>query len=68
MTEEKHNTREFILLMIGVILAFGTPYVVFFLDRLHIASPSTGLLLAIVVFVMGLIMIYRSAKRIGMED
>jgi len=54
--------------MIGAILAFGTPYVVFFLDRLHIASPSTGFLLAIVVFVIGSIMIYRSAKRIGMED
>jgi len=68
MTEEKGGARRFILLMIGAILAFGTPYMLLVLDKLRIASPGGGLLLAILVLVVGSIMIYLSGKSIGMGD
>ena len=68
MTEETRETRDFILLMIGAILAFGAPYAVLLLNRARVASPSTGFLPAVLLFVMAAIMIYFSGKRIGMGD
>ncbi|MFB0551341.1 MAG: hypothetical protein ACETVV_02090 [Nitrososphaeria archaeon] len=68
MTKVKRETADFILFTIGAILAFGTPYVVLILNRMHIASPSIAILPAILVLVAGLIMVYLFGKKIGMED
>jgi predicted PurR-regulated permease PerM len=68
MTKVKRETADFILFTIGAILAFGTPYVVLILNRMHIASRSIAILPAILVLVAGLIMVYLFGKKIGMED
>ncbi|MDH5361880.1 MAG: hypothetical protein OEW84_01005 [Aigarchaeota archaeon] len=68
MTKVKPETADFILFTVGAILAFGTPYVVLVLNRMHIASPSVAILPAILVLIAGLIMIYLSGKRMGLGD